>query len=188
MFIKNIRAFIPSVNYYLSRYGILIIFFIFLLTTFIPFYEKSYDNQEFDYLRISGQSIKKIIFGNYGDQLPFWFLLVKGFTSIFGKSEIVLKIFSVLFFLLSAFVLYKICEIYKTKKYLIVSLYLFNPLLLTDTAYTFKHWSFLILTCLLTLFFFEKFKLTNEKKYFLFLILSIIAGAYSNLIFLIPWK
>ncbi len=170
---------------FLTRYGILVIFLIFLLTTFGCFYNKSYDNQDFDYLRLSGESINKIVFQNYGDQLPLWFLLVKGYTSIFGKSEIALRIFTVLIFLLSAFVLYKLCEIYKLNKYLIPTLYLFNPLLLVDTAYAFKHWSFLILTCLLALYCFEKFKITKKKRYFLFLILTTIAGAYSNLIFLI---
>ncbi|MBA7495587.1 hypothetical protein ES702_06174 [subsurface metagenome] len=96
-----------------DRYGILVIFLIFLLTTFGYFYNKSYDNQDFDYLRLSGESINKIIFHNYGDQLPLWFLLVKGYTFIFGKSEIVLRIFPILIFLLSAFVLYKLCEIYR---------------------------------------------------------------------------
>ncbi len=170
---------------FLTKYGILVIFLIFLLTTFGCFYNKSYDNQDFDYLRLSGESINKIVFQNYGDQLPLWFLLVKGYTSIFGKSEIALRIFTILIFLLSAFVLYKLCEVYKVNKYLIPALYLFNPLLLVDTAYVFKHWSFLILTCLLALYYFEKFKITKKKRYFLFLILAIIAGVYSNLIFLI---
>ena len=179
------NAFFVNTRKLFAKYGILVIFLIFLLTTFGCFYNKSYDNQDFDYLRLSGKSINKIIFHNYGDQLPLWFLIAKAYIFIFGKSVIALKMFSVIIFLLSAFVLYKLCEIYKLNKYLIPSLYLFNPLLLIDSAYVFKHWSFLILMTLLTLYFFEKFKITNKKRYFIFLILAIIAGIYSNLIFLI---
>lgn len=168
-----------------TKYGIWIIFLIFILTTFGFFHEKSFDNQEIDYLKISQWNVKKIIFENYGDQLPLWFLLVKFYTGVFGKSEVSLKILSIGIFLLSAFVLYKICKIYDLNKYLITGLFLFNPLLLKEVAFIFKHWSFLILIILATLYFFEKFKNTQNKKYLLLLFLAIFAGIYSNLIFLI---
>jgi len=182
---KNIKDFIFSIKNYTSKYGILIIFLIFLASTFGFFFNQSLDNQSLDYLRISQWNLKKIIFDNYGDQLPFWFLIAKLYTLIFGDSEIAIRIFSVVIFLLSAFVLYKLCEIYKVNKYLVTSLYLANPLLLQNITYTFKHWSFLILVSLATLYFFEKFKSTKEKKYFLLLIISFFAGIYSNLVFLI---
>ncbi|MBU2540078.1 glycosyltransferase family 39 protein [Patescibacteria group bacterium] len=169
----------------LAKYGIWIIFSIFILTTFSFFCDKTFDNQEIDYLRISQRSVEKIIFDNYGDQMPFWFLLVKFYTGVFGKSEISLKILSISIFLLSAFVLYKICEIYGLNKHLTTSLFLFNPLLLREIAFTFKHWSFLVLTALSALYFFEKFKSTKSKKYLFLLFSIIIAGIYSNLIFLI---
>lgn len=182
---KSIKSIIFSINYYMSRYGIWIIFLIFLASTFGFFCNQSLDTQSLDYLRISQWNVKKIIFENYGDQLPFWFLIAKAYTSIFGNSEIAIRIFSVVIFLLSAFILYKLCEIYKVNKYLVTSLYLANPLLLQNIDYAFKHWSFLILISLATLYFFEKFKLTKEKKYYLLLIISSIAGIYSNLVFLI---
>ena len=182
---KSIKSVIFPINHYISKYGIWIIFLIFLASTFGFFLNQSLDNQSLDYLRISQWNVQKIIFENYGDQLPLWFLIAKVYTSIFGNSEFAIRIFSVVIFLLSAFVLYKLCEIYKINKYLVTSLYLANPLLLQNIDYAFKHWSFLILISLAILYFFEKFELTKEKKYFLLLIISSIAGIYSNLVFLI---
>mgnify|MGYP001598733305 FL=1 len=161
---KAIQILFYNSKKFLSKYGIWLIFLIFILATSYFLYEKSFDNQEIDYLRISHWSIKKIVFENWGDQLPFWFILAKTYIGIFGKSEIALKILSVGTFLLSAFVLYKLCEIYSLNKYLITALFLFNPLLLKDTALTFKHWSFLILTSLLVLYFFEKYKNSKRKN------------------------
>jgi len=185
MKIKVIKVLIHNSKKFLSKYGIWLIFLIFLLATFPFLYEKSFDNQEIEYLKISQWNIKKIIFENWGDQLPFWFILAKIYIAFFGNSEISLKILSVGMFLLSAFVLYKICEIYNLNKYLITALFLFNPLLLKEIAFTFKHWSFLILTILSVIYFFEKFKITKNKKHLFLLFLAIIAGMYSNLIFLI---
>ncbi|TSC94264.1 MAG: hypothetical protein CEN87_559 [Parcubacteria group bacterium Licking1014_1] len=170
---------------FLIKYGIWLIFLIFLLATFNFLYKESFDNQEIDYLKISQWNVKKIIFENWGDQLPFWFILAKTYIGFLGKSELSLKILSIATFLLSAFVLYKICEIYGLNKYLVTALFLFNPLLLKEAAFTFKHWSFLILMILSVLYLFEKFKNTQNKKYLFLLFPVIIAGMYSNLIFLI---
>lgn len=170
---------------FLNKYGILVLFLIFILATFNFIYEKSFDNQEIDYLRIINLNTNKIVFENVGDQMPFWFLLAKFYIGIFGRSELSLKILSVGTFLLSAFILCKICEIYGLNKYFITALFLFNPLLLKEVAVTFKHWPFLILISLLVLYFFEKFKISHNKKYLLFLFPAIFIGMYSNLIFLI---
>lgn len=170
---------------FLNKYGIFIIFLIFILATADFFYRKSFDHLEISYLKISQFDIKRIIFENWGDQLPVWFMLAKFYVGIFGASEISLKILSVGIFLLSAFVLYKLCEIYGLNKYLITLSFLFNPLLLAAVVFTFKHWSFLILVSLLALYLFEKYKDAKSKKYLFFLFLAIFAGIYSNLVFLI---
>ncbi len=184
-FSLKIRGFLDIAKKLFGRYGILALFFIFAFTASGYINEKSFDNQEIDYLRISQLNVREIIFENYGDQLPLWFIFAKFYINIFGKSEISLKILSVGAFLLSAFVLYKLCEIYKLNKYLITALFLFNPLLLKEIAVTFKHWPFLILISLLVLYFFEKYKNTRRKKYLILLFIATGAGMYSNLIFLV---
>lgn len=182
---KSSRAIIDVIKKCSLDSGMLIIFIVFILSTFGFFLGTSFDNQSVNYLYISGWDISDIFFKNYGDQLPLWFLFVKMYTSLFGTSEIVLKLLPALTFLLSAYVLFKLAEIYKVNRYLVTILYLSNPLLLKDTAYIFKHWSFLILLNLASLYFFEKLKETNNKNYILPLCLIIIAGIYSNLVFLL---
>ncbi|MBU0767036.1 glycosyltransferase family 39 protein [Patescibacteria group bacterium] len=176
------RTFLNKFN---SDYGILLIFVLFLLSTFGFFLDTSFDNQSVNYLYISSWSIYDIVFKNYGDQLPAWFFLAKIYTSIFGTSEVVLKLFPAITLLISAYFLFKLSKIYKVNGYLVTILFLFNPLILKDTAYIFKHWSFLILLSLSALYFFEKLKDTGNKKYILLLSLVIISGIYTNLVFLI---
>lgn len=178
--VNNIFSWISKL---FDKYGFLILSVVFLAITFNFFLKQSFTHHELDYIRISTWPFGKIIFENYGDQLPMWFIFLKIFSYIFGYNEITLKILSVLIFLSSGLILYKLCKIYGYNKNIILALYLANPLLIEDTAYKPKHWGFLILICLLTLFIYEKIKETKKKP--ILLITLIFIGTYTNLVYLI---
>ena len=176
---------LQRVKTYCDRYGLAAVLLAFVLATFGFYLGESFDNQSMDYLRIAGWGVRQILFGNFGDQVPLWFLLAKAYTSIFGTSEVVLRFFPFLFVLLSAVVLHRLAGRYGAPPLLVVSLFLLNPLVLDDTAYVFKHWSFLTFLCLLALWFFEEYRRTGAKKYMVFMACAAVAGMYANLVFLV---
>ena len=57
--------------------------------------------------------------------------------------------------------------------------------MLENVSFALKHWSFLVMTSILTLYLFEKLKSSGQKKYLFLLVLTLIVGMYSNLVYFI---
>ena len=170
----------------LKKYWLPILLVLFTVSIFNLFARKSFTHQDLDYLRISTWNVRSIIFENFGDQLPLWFLLLKGYTAIFGDSQIALRVFSLIFVMISAVILSKLADIYNVNSFVVTALFLFNPLMLEDVFFPLKHWSCVVLMSLLTLYLFEKLKTsTHQALYIVLLILSIIIGLYTNFVYLL---
>ncbi|MBU0756865.1 MAG: CapA family protein, partial [Nanoarchaeota archaeon] len=179
-----IKAYRHAIRF-ISRYYFLLYIIAFLLLVRNDFSVLSLNHQEIDYLTISSKSAKDIIFNTYGDQLPVWFLLLKAYTAVFGFSQPILVAFSVFFFILAAWSFTWLAGIYRLNKALVAGLILFNPLLIMGVATLVKHWSFLMLLVGLTLFFYEKAKLQNRVRDYMYLGLTAAIGLYSNLIYIV---
>jgi len=117
---------------------------------------------------------------------PLYYLFIKFWTDIFGNSEISLRFPSIIFSLLSGFVVYKIGSLLKNKKFgfWAATFFLFNPLIIyySQEARMYIIATFLIIS---SLFFFikmqkTKFKIQNNNAKFnidliLFNIFSILS-------------
>jgi|GEM_PF-2017779 len=160
------------------------VFALFIVITWKKITSQSLDHQSMDYLRISTWNIKSIFIDNYGDQLPFWFILLKGYTAVFGRSEIALRVLAVVTLFITSFLILKLAKLYKVNEFWPVVFYLFNPLVVQDSAYENKHWSFLVLVALLSLYIFEMYLRAKKKRYLILLLFVVWCGLYTNFVFL----
>ena len=113
---------------------------------------------------------------------PFYYLLLNFWVLLFGKSEITMRMLSLIFSFLSAIIVYLICAFYskdKTVNFLAVLIFLLNPLV-NSQANTVRMYTLLIFLLSLSYLFLIYF-IKYQKNYLLFfLALFSILALYTH--------
>jgi uncharacterized membrane protein len=130
---------------------------------------------------ISQLSLKEITTTTAQDfHPPLYYFLVHFWIKLFGNSEVAIRLLSVLFWILTSFVLYKLCLCFWEKRLAIFTtiLSLTNPFIFTY-ALEARSYELLILLTVTSVFCLLK-ALENSQSWGIFYLLTAVAGVYTH--------
>lgn len=125
------------------------------------------------------EPVKKILFDpNWKDQVPLYRLILHFWIIVFGETEFALRLFSVLFGVISVLMLYQLTKVMLSRKVaLLASFFLsINTLFIKHAQEAGKYTLFIVLSLLTVYFVFQVLKREEKKRkvWLLFIITSLL--------------